>query len=80
MIKSRCETMFEIKKDLERKRIELAISGDEIIFLLPDALSELITKEEAQETDGYLKQELDKFEKGVYVIYIPIEKIKIEGF
>lgn len=80
MTKSGGETMFEIKKDLERKRIELTISGDEIIGLLPDVLSELINKEEAQETDGYIKQELDKFEKGVNVIYIPIEKIKIEGF
>ena len=77
MTKSGGETMFEIKKDLERKRIELAISGDEIIGLQPDVLSELINKEEAQETDGYLKQELDKFEKGINVIYIPIDKIKM---
>lgn len=27
-----------------------------------------------------LKQELDKFEKGVYVAYIPIDEIKITGF
>lgn len=72
--------MFGIKKDLERNRIEITISGDEIMMMLPDAIEELIGERQEIETDGYLKGVIKAFEKGVYVAYVPIDEIKIEGF
>lgn len=72
--------MFGIKKDLERGRIEIKISGDEILMMLPEGLSELMNEKLDTEIDGSLKKELDIFERDVYVAYIPIDKIKIEGF
>lgn len=72
--------MFGIKKDLERKRIEITISGDEILMMLPECIADLMNNELDTEKDGELKKELDIFEKGAYVAYVPIDKIKIEGF
>mgnify|MGYP003394164236 CR=1 FL=1 len=65
------------KSFLIKKEREKGFRSERIWIKGPDVLSGLINKEEAQETDGYLKQELDKFEKGINVIYIPIEKIKM---
>lgn len=72
--------MFGIKKDLERKRIEITISGDEILMMLPESLADLMNSELDSEKEGELKKELDVFEKGVYVAYVPLNEIKIEGF
>ncbi len=72
--------MFGIKKDLERGRIEIKISGDEILMMIPEGLSELMNEKLDTEIDGSLKKELDIFERGVYVAYVPLDQIKIEGF
>jgi hypothetical protein len=72
--------MFGIKKDLERKRIEITISGDEILMMLPEGIADLMNNELDTEKDGELKKELDIFEKGAHVAYVPLDKIKIEGF
>jgi hypothetical protein len=77
--------MYKINKNLELNRIEIAISGDEILGMLPESLEAMMnekleTEEEYPELGNELTKELDKFEKGVYVVYVPIDKIKITGF
>lgn len=77
--------MYAINKNIELNRIEILISGDEILTMLPEGIADLMnekldTEMENSEIGETLKQELDKFEKGVYIAYVPIDKIKITGF
>ena len=77
--------MYAINKNLKLNRIEITISGDEILAMLPEGIADLMnekldTEIKDPEMGETLKQELDKFEKGVYVAYVPIDKIKITGF
>lgn len=53
--------------------------------MLPEGIADLMnekldTEMENSEIGETLKQELDKFEKCVYIAYVPIDKIKITGF
>jgi hypothetical protein len=77
--------MYKINKNPELNRIEIAISGDEILDMLPEGLEAMMnekleTEEKNPMFGNELTKELDTFEKGVYVAYVPIDEIKITGF
>jgi hypothetical protein len=70
--------MWEIKKEPERERIVVTVSGDEIIEILPDGLLQLINRKEEEDMEGEFKREMYNFEKGTFKFYLPI-KTTTEG-
>ncbi len=68
--------MYAINKNTNLNRIEIAISGDEILGMLPECMTEFMVDNTNKEIDD----ELEQFTKGVYVAFVPIDKIKVTGF
>jgi len=67
---------WKLRKEPEKNRIVVAVTGDELTSIIPDEVMEL-----AEEIgDRYAKDAIEAMEKGVFEFYLPITGTKIEGF
>lgn len=70
---------WKLKKEPERDRIVVMVTGDELISIIPEEVIELVN-ENADIGDGSAEKALNSLEKGVFEFYLPISKTQIEGF
>jgi len=71
--------VWEIKKEHEKNRIVIAVTGDELIPIIPDEVMELV-EDNAETGDGSAENAINTMEKGVFKFYLPFANTKVEGF
>ena len=70
---------WKIKKEPERNRIVVSVTGDELSSIIPEEVMDLIEVSSIN-GDRTAENAIDIMGKETFEFYLPIDKTKIEGF
>lgn len=70
---------WHLKKEPDKGRIVLSVTGDELVAIIPDEIIEVI-EADAEIGNGSAQCALDEMETGILKFYLPLNSTKLEGF
>ena len=70
---------WKLKKEPEKNRIVVTVTGDELVSIIPEELIELV-EENADIGDGCIEEAINRLEKGIFEFYLSIPDTQVEGF
>jgi hypothetical protein len=71
--------VWKIKKEPERNRIVITVTGDELSSIIPEEVTDLVEISSIN-GDRTAENAIDIMGKEIFEFYLPIDKTKMEGF